>query len=131
MQTDTIAIFSLIYINAVKNILARIAILSQTGCVDFQKLWNRYRPVWTISIITTVKWAFWCTLKGWEEVKLPPQSKIFKHNPKKLKITPKLEDVKIFPKHKEKICSDPYFWWCQHFFGKNSQKVAKFRVNFK
>ena len=39
----------------------------------------------------------------------PPQSKIFKNDPKKLKLTPKLEHIKIFPKHKEKICSDHYF----------------------
>ena len=58
--------------------------------------------------------------------KITPQSKIFKNDPKKLKLTPKLEHIKIFPKHKDKICSDHYFWWCQHFFGKKLQKVAKF-----
>ena len=65
------------------------------------------------------EWAFWCTLNKLGGGKItPPQSKIFKNDPKKLKLTPKLEYIKIFPKHKEKICSDPYFWWCQHFFGK-------------
>ena len=39
----------------------------------------------------------------------PPQSKIFKNDPIMLKLTPKLENIKIFPKHKEKICSDPHF----------------------
>ena len=47
-------------------------------------------------------------VKGMGGVKLPP-SKIFKNDPKKLKLTPKLEHIKIFPKHKENICSDPYF----------------------
>ena len=46
-------------------------------------------------------------------VKLPPQSKIFKNYPKKLKLTPKLEHIKIFQKHKEKfalitIFDDPW-----------------------
>ena len=36
-------------------------------------------------------------------------SKIFKNDPKKLKLTLKLEHIKIFPKQKEKICSDLYF----------------------
>ena len=54
--------------------------------------------------------GFLMHVKGMEGVKLPPpQSKIFKNDPKKLKITPKLEHVKIFPKYKEKIWSDPYF----------------------
>jgi len=70
-------------------------------------------------------------VKGMGGVKLPPQSKIFKNDPRKLKLTPKLEHTKIFPKHKEKICSDHYFWWCQHFFGKKLQKAAKLYVNFK
>ena len=32
----------------------------------------------------------------------PPRSKIFKNDPKKLKLTPKLEQIKNFPKHEEK-----------------------------
>ena len=48
-------------------------------------------------------------VKGMGRGKITPQSKIFKNDPKKLKLTPKLEHIKIFPKHKEKICSDPYF----------------------
>ena len=59
-------------------------------------------------------------------VKITSQSKIFKNDPKNLKLTPKLEHIKIFPKHKEKICFDHYFRWCQHFFVKKLQKVAKY-----
>ena len=42
-------------------------------------------------------------------VKITSHSKIFKNDPKKLKLTPKLEHINIFPKHKKQICSDHYF----------------------
>ena len=75
---------------------------------------------WLEIFVLTLFWmGFFMYVKGMG-------SKIFKNDPKKLKLTPKLENIKSIPKYKEKICSDPYFWWCQHFFGKKSQKVAKF-----
>ena len=49
-------------------------------------------------------------------------SKTFKINDKKLKLTRKLKNTKNFPKYQEKFFSDPYFWLCQHFFGKNYKK---------
>ena len=67
----------------------------------------------------------------WGGGKITPHSKIFKNDPKELKLAQKLEHIKIFPKHEERICSDHYFRLCQHFFGKKLQKVAKFLVNFK
>ena len=63
-------------------------------------------------------------------VKLPPLSKIFKNDPKKLKLTPKLEHIKIFPKHKRKnlllslfLTMSALFW---QKITKSSQILGKF-----
>ena len=64
--------------------------------------------------------GFLMSVKGMGRGKItPPQCKIFKNDPKKPKLTPKLEHIKIFPKHKEKICSDPYV---STFLAKNHKK---------
>ena len=71
------------------------------GSMSQIPLWNGFNP--------KKDGPFFRYIKDGGGVKLPPQSKIFKNDPKKLKLTPKLEHIKIFPKHKEKICSDHYF----------------------
>ena len=64
-------------------------------------------------------------------------SKIFKNDAKKVKLTPKLEHNKSFPKQKEKICSDPYllimsalFWQKITKNGKTLGKFQKFISNY-
>ena len=54
--------------------------------------------------------------------KITPQSKILKNDPKKLKLTPKLEHIKIFPKHKEKFALIPIFDDVSTSLAKNQKK---------
>ena len=64
---------------------------------------------------------------GGGKITPPPQSKIFKNDPKKLKLTPKLEHIKIFPKHKEKFALIPIFDDVSTFLAKNYKKWQNFK----
>ena len=56
--------------------------------------------------------------------KITPQSKIFENEAKKLKLTPKLEHIKSFPKKRKEFASITIFDLARTFLAKNT-KIAK------
>ena len=59
--------------------------------------------------------------------KITPQSEIFKNDAKKLKLSQKVEHIKSFPKHKEKIALLTIFDDVNIFAAKNYKKRSYFR----
>ena len=53
--------------------------------------------------------GFFMYVKGMGGGKITPQSKTFKNDAKKLKVSHKLETLRNFPKYQKKICCHQYF----------------------
>lgn len=74
---------------------------------------------------------FLCALKVWKDKITLFQSKKFKNDAKKLKLTHTLDNLKNFPKYLEIFVANEIFFMMSALFRQKSQKINKFLLDFK
>ena len=74
--------------------------------------------------LTLFGMGFFMYVKGMGGGKITPQSKTFKNDAKKLKVSHKLETPKNFPKYQKKLLPSIFFDDVSTFFGQKIQKMT-------